>query len=124
MAVYVKETRMKLKLAAAALALGLASAAAAGPYHRHYHHQHRHSGHWVAPLVGGVVLGALINEAQRPVLVQTIPPVYAQPQVMVQPQVTVQTIPPAVEPNNCLVSIRNPYTGITENLIIPCTKIQ
>lgn len=109
---------MKLKLAAAALALGLASAAAAGPHHRHYHHQHRHSGHWVAPLVGGVVLGALIHEAQRPVLVQTIPPVYAQPQVMVQ------TIPPSVEPNNCLVSIRNPYTGITENLIIPCTKIQ
>ena len=39
-------------------------------YYRNYnHHNHRHHSNgdkWIAPLIGGVILGAVINEANKP----------------------------------------------------------
>ncbi len=51
------------------LALSLATPAIAGPRHHDYyrshnHHNHKGSGKWVAPLIGGVVLGAIIADAK------------------------------------------------------------
>ena len=59
------------------LALTIATPAIAGGRDHHYrtynhhnsHHNNRHHGHgdkWVAPLIGGVILGAIINEANKP----------------------------------------------------------
>ena len=50
--------------------------------HSHFRHGHHHHGghwqrdNWVGPLVGGVVLGAIIADANRPAVVQ--PPIIIQ----------------------------------------------
>ena len=54
---------------ATVLALSLATPALADPRHHDYygshnHHNHKGSGKWVAPLIGGVVLGAIIADAK------------------------------------------------------------
>jgi hypothetical protein len=51
------------------LALSLATPALADNKHHDYyrshnHHNHKGSGKWVAPLIGGVVLGAIIADAK------------------------------------------------------------
>ena len=37
-------------------------------YNNHHiqHHRHRNGDKWVVPLIGGVILGAVINEASKP----------------------------------------------------------
>lgn len=37
-----------------------------GYNHRVQHHHHKHGDKWVVPLIGGVILGAVINEANKP----------------------------------------------------------
>lgn len=54
---------------ATVLALSLSTPALADPRHHDYyrshnHHNHKGSGKWVAPLIGGVVLGAIIADAK------------------------------------------------------------
>lgn len=56
------------------LALAVATPAVAGGrdhnYRNYNHHNSRHHNHssdkWVVPLIGGVILGAVINEASKP----------------------------------------------------------
>ena len=54
------------KIFALLLAMVIATPAMAGP--RHYDnyrsHNHHNNGKWVAPLIGGVVLGAIIADAK------------------------------------------------------------
>lgn len=104
--IYVKEFIMKkIILALSVLSFGLfASTAQAqdcryGVDHRHpscfqridYRPYHRgpvivrEGGGWVGPLVGGVVLGAIISEANRPTVIQQPPVVVQQPPVVYQP---------------------------------------
>lgn len=59
------------------LLLTVCGSVSAGPGHHGYRpHHHGHS-HWIAPLIVGGVLGAVIvNQAQsQPQVVQTLPPV-------------------------------------------------
>ncbi len=54
---------------AAVLSFAVATPALADPKHRDYyrshnHHNHKGSGKWVAPLIGGIVLGAIISNAK------------------------------------------------------------
>ncbi len=68
--------------------LGLtAIEASANPYH------HRHHGHgprviyrdnWMGPLIGGVVLGAVIADANKPTVIQQPPVIVQQPSVVLQ----------------------------------------
>ena len=54
---------------AAVLSFAVATPALADPKHHDYyrshnHHNHKGSGKWVAPLIGGIVLGAIISDAK------------------------------------------------------------
>lgn len=64
-----------------ALAVVLAASSAAQAQHRHYHGGggYGRSGGWVAPLVGGLIVGGMVGS----VLSQ---PSYAAPPVYVEPQ--------------------------------------
>lgn len=45
---------------------------------QHHHHHHNHN--WVAPLVGGLVIGGIIANQNRGYYYAPPPPVYYQPQ--------------------------------------------
>lgn len=51
----------------AVLALVIPAQAAAQSYHYHHHHRHHHHRHhgdaWMAPLLGGLALGAIIGNS-------------------------------------------------------------
>ena len=78
---------MLKKLTAGILALSLivpTAALADGRNHRGHgqvHHHHHHNHNWVAPLVGGLVLGGIIaNQNRSYYYAPPPPPVYYQPQ--------------------------------------------
>ncbi len=75
---------MLKKVAAGLLALSLIvpSVAMADGRNRHvqHHHHHHHNHNWVAPLVGGLVLGGIIANQNRSYYYAPPPPVYYQPQ--------------------------------------------
>ena len=107
---------MVKKLTAAVLALGISGSVLAGGYghHRHHghHHHHSHGARWVGPAVAGIVLGAIIANQSRAVVVEQAPTViYQTPQPQVQ-----------VVPSSCQATITSPYTGELENVIVSCHR--
>jgi hypothetical protein len=80
----------------------------------HGHHGHRgQSGDWAGPLIGGIVLGAIISNSQRPVIVQQPPVIMQQPPVINFP---------AQNFYSCLVQVQDLYTGIVRNEVRTCVN--
>ena len=90
----------------------LASSAFANPhYHGHGHRHHGGGGHkWVAPLIGGVLLGAIISDAK------------ANQQVSQSPVIVQQF--PIFQPNtfSCLVQVYDPITRTVRNEVMVCVN--
>jgi hypothetical protein len=113
------------KLAVAIITIASFACAPASAQHHHHGGYHHHTGgNWIAPLVGGAILGAIIAR----------PPVYAQPPVVVQqPPVIIQQPPVVVEQApfygpafrdyyNCLVQVYDPYSGQYRNEVRTCVR--
>lgn len=70
---------MKKLLVASILAVGMGAASAHGYYHGGGY-RGSHGGNWVAPLVGGLILGGIIGSAvSQPYYAPPAPPVYYSP---------------------------------------------
>lgn len=65
---YILATLLALSLATPALADNKRHHPRHGGYNNYHVQQHRHRNNdkWVVPLIGGVILGAVINEANKP----------------------------------------------------------
>ena len=79
--------------------------------HGHYFRHHGGGGNWVAPLIGGAIIGAVITDAAR--ANQTAP----QPIIIQQPQ-------PIYQPNtySCLVQVYDPITRTIKNEVMLCVN--
>ena len=100
-----------MKKIIAIVALLLSTSVIANPYHHghgHRYHGGGGSGKWVAPLIGGVLLGAIISDARAN-------------QQASQPPVVVQQFP-IYQPNtfNCLVQVYDPITRTVRNEVMTC----
>ena len=101
------------KLLAAVIFSVVSSSVLAGGSHGHHVH-HRSSDRWVAPLVGGIILGTIIsrqNEVvvdERPIYIAPPPPIVHYP---VGPQFY-----------NCLVRVYDQYTGTYRNEVMTCVR--
>ena len=105
---------MKKIIAIVALLLSTSAFAQHGHYGHHGHRYHGNggggSGKWVAPLIGGVLLGAIISDARAH---QQVP----------QTPVIVQQFP-IYQPNtfSCLVQVYDPITQVIRNEVMTCIK--
>jgi len=82
--------------------------------HHGYHGHHGHGGgNWAGPLIGGIVLGTIISNTQRPVIVQQPPVIVTQPPIINYP---IQNY------YSCLVQVQDPYTGIVRNEVRTCMQ--
>lgn len=90
------------------LLLAISTTACAGGYHHRGHGGHGHAG-WIAPLIGGVVLGAIISQ-----------PSQAQQPIVVHPPLI--NYYPGVEYYTCLVQVRDPHTGVIRNEPATCAR--
>jgi len=88
----------------------LATNAFAQHYHNHGPRYYGGGGGWVAPLIGGAILGAVITDAAR------------ANQPAPQPPIIVQQ--PVYQPNtyNCLVQVYDPITRTIRNEVMLCVK--
>ena len=90
----------------------LVSASAFAQYRHpgYYGHRHGGGGNWVAPLIGGAILGAVITDAAR--ANQPVPP----PPIIIQQ--------PMYQPNtyNCLVQVYDPITRTIKNEVMICVN--
>jgi hypothetical protein len=100
---------MKKLLAISFFAL-FSTAAIAGSHHNH----HRGGDRWVAPLVGGIILGAMISK-QNEVVVDERPIYIAPPPPIVH-------VPVGPQFYNCLVRVYDQYTGIYRNEVMTCVR--
>ena len=94
-----------------AIILLLVTSNAFAQFH-HGHRFHRHGGGgWVAPLIGGAIIGAVISDAAR--ANQPAP----QPIIIQQPQ-------PIYQPNtySCLVQVYDPITRTIKNEVMVCVN--
>lgn len=98
------------KLLAASLFAFFSTAALAGGGHHH----NRGGDRWVAPLVGGIILGAMISK-QNEVVVDQRPLYLAPPPQPVQYPVGPQFY-------NCLVRVYDQYTGTYRNEVMTCVR--
>jgi hypothetical protein len=104
---------MKKYIAIVALLLSTGVMAQHG-YHGHSGYGGGHGGgNWVGPLIGGLVLGTIITNSQRQVIIQ-------------QPQVIVQQPPvfnfPIQNYYSCLVQVQDPHTGFFRNEVRTCVN--
>ena len=103
---------MKKIIAIVALLLSTSAFAQHGHYGHHGHRYHGSggSGKWVAPLIGGVLLGAIISDARAN---QQVP----------QTPVIVQQFP-IYQPNtfSCLVQVYDPITQVVRNEVMTCVN--
>ena len=93
------------------LLLVSASAFAQYRHHGHYGHRHGGGGNWVAPLIGGAIIGAMITDAAR------------ANQPAPQPPIVIQQ-PPIYQPNtySCLVQVYDPITRTIKNEVMLCVN--
>jgi len=108
------------KLIAISIALLLSMSAMAQHNHGghgNYNHggYYRGGGNWAGPLIGGIVLGTIISNSQRSVIVDQ------QPQVVIQSQPPIYSLP-MQQYYQCLVQIKDPYTGVTRNEVATCVR--
>jgi hypothetical protein len=86
--------------------------------------QHGHGGHgyyggghgggnWIGPLIGGVVLGTIITNSQRQVILQQPPVIVQQPPIFNFP---IQNY------YSCLVQVQDPYSGVIRNEVRTCVN--
>ena len=105
---------MKKFIVTLAASLLLSSAAVAqhryGHHNPHHHHHfHRGGSHWVAPAIGGLIIGAAIANS------------YATPApVIVQPQVV--TPAPRAEYYSCLVQVYDSNLNTYRNEVMTCVR--
>ena len=105
---------MKKIIAIVALLLSTSAFAQHGHYGHHGHRYHggggSGNGKWVAPLIGGVLLGAIISDARAN---QQVP----------QTPVIIQQFP-IYQPNtfSCLVQVYDPITQVIRNEVMTCIK--
>ena len=108
------------KLIAISIALLLSTSAIAqhnygGHGGHNYGGHNRGGGNWAGPLIGGLVLGTIIANSQRSVIVDQ------QPQVVIQSQPQIYSYP-MQQYYQCLVQIKDPYTGVIRNEVATCVR--
>lgn len=92
----------------------LVSSSAFAQYRHHGHHGHYGhrpgNGNWVAPLIGGAIIGAVIADARAN-------------QQVTQPPIVVQQFP-IYQPNtfSCLVQVYDPITRTVRNEVMTCVN--
>ena len=103
---------MKKIIAIVALLLSTGAFAQHGHYGHHGHRYHGGggSGKWVAPLIGGVIVGAILTDAAR--ANQPVP----------QPPIIIQQPIPQTSTYNCLVQVYDPITRIIKNEVMLCVN--
>lgn len=105
---------MKKIIAIVALLLSTSAFAQYGHYGHHGHRYHGGGGgghKWVAPLIGGVLLGAIISDARAN---QQVP----------QPPIIIHNPLPVYQSNSfsCLVQVYDPITRIVKNEVMTCVN--
>jgi hypothetical protein len=100
---------MKKLVAIAALLLSTSVMAQHG---HHGHHGHG-GGNWAGPLIGGIVLGTIITNSQRPVIIQQPPIIVQQPPIYNFPMQNYYS---------CLVQVQDPYSGVIRNEVRTCVN--
>jgi hypothetical protein len=84
--------------------------------HGHYGHGgHRNHGDrdLAGILIGSIVLGTIISNSQRQVIVQQPPVIVQQPPIYNPPMITYY---------NCLVQVQDPYSGVIRNEVRTCVS--
>ena len=102
---------MKKIIAIVVLLLSTSAFAQYRHYGHHGHYGHRASnGNWVAPLIGGVIVGAILTDAAR--ANQPVP----------HPPIIIQQPIPQTSTYNCLVQVYDPITRVIKNEVMICVN--
>ena len=105
---------MKKIIAIVALLLSTSAFAQHGHGGHGGHGGHRgHGGDWAGPLIGGIILGTIITNSQRQVIIPQQPVIVQQPPVFNFPILNYYS---------CLVQVQDPYTGVIKNEVMTCVN--